>query len=474
MDSFFSYLSSKINSSIIGTSPTTTTSSSGSGNGINGDSTINNNNTLLPTTTTTIKTHNETSHFEKLLWLTAETSISLLISYLGFKYLFTPLFKNIYGSFSNNNASNKSSTVLSNEKQKRIGEALRKNLKQQENNNNLEKLSNEELFEKVLNSYEKNLADLLVLPEEIDVGFEHIGGIDDLKNEIYESVCFPLKYPHLYQSSISLNNSVNNNSLIDSKIRTLPKGVLLYGPPGTGKTSLAKAIAKECGCCFLNVKREQLSSMWYGESEKVVSALFSLAQKIQPCLIFIDEIESLLPDRTAGSMYTHEVSKARISIILSQWDGFETNTKNSSVMIIGATNVISHLDKAALRRLPLQFHVGPPNRNGRLQILKLLLENENVLNVDLEKIADLTDNCTGSDLTELCKKAVAFPIKELIQMERNNRNNNSSSTMPLQARPLTTDDFIKARTFISPSGEESKKKDNIFSVLLGNQNFDLD
>ena len=210
---------------------------------------------------------------------------------------------------------------------------------------------------------------------------------------------------------------------------------------------MAKAIAKECNCAFLNVKREFLSDFLYGETEKLVGALFSFATKVKPCIIFIDEIESLLPSRQA-SYQMHEVSKARISIILSAWDGFETTSDGDQVMVIGATNLRSQLDTAALRRMPLQFKIDAPDRNSRIQILKLLLKNERVSpTVSFEKLADATQFFSGSDLTELCKKALSFPIKELIDREIKSK----TSMANIMPRELMFDDFMKARQFVNPS-----------------------
>ena len=121
--------------------------------------------------------------------------------------------------------------------------------------------------------------------------FTDIGGLDDIISSLQESVIFPLLYPSLFNSN--------------STLLTAPKGVLLYGPPGCGKTMLAKALAKESGATFINIAASVLTNKWYGESNKLIAALFSLARKTQPSIIFIDEIDSFLRERTKGD---HEVT----------------------------------------------------------------------------------------------------------------------------------------------------------------------
>jgi ATP-dependent 26S proteasome regulatory subunit len=131
----------------------------------------------------------------------------------------------------------------------------------------------------------------VVAPEDIPVGFEDIGGLEDIIEELKESVIYPLTMPHLYSSTSSL--------------LAAPSGVLLYGPPGCGKTMLAKALAHESGACFINLHISTLTEKWYGDSNKLVAAVFSLARKLQPAIVFIDEIDAVLGQRRSGE---HEAS----------------------------------------------------------------------------------------------------------------------------------------------------------------------
>lgn len=142
-----------------------------------------------------------------------------------------------------------------------------------------------------LNEYESQVALDVVAPQDISVGFNDIGGLDDIIEELKEAVIYPLTMPQLYSHGGSLLSA--------------PSGVLLYGPPGCGKTMLAKAVAHESGAFFINLHISTLTEKWYGDSNKLVRAVFSLARKMQPAIIFIDEIDAVLGTRRSGE---HEAS----------------------------------------------------------------------------------------------------------------------------------------------------------------------
>jgi ATP-dependent 26S proteasome regulatory subunit len=142
-----------------------------------------------------------------------------------------------------------------------------------------------------LTHYEQVIATELIAPKDISVSFNDIGGLEDIIEELKESVIYPLTMPHLYSHSSSLLSA--------------PSGVLLYGPPGCGKTMLAKALAHESGACFINLHISTLTEKWYGDSNKLVRAVFSLARKLQPTIVFIDEIDAVLGQRRSGE---HEAS----------------------------------------------------------------------------------------------------------------------------------------------------------------------
>nr|XP_016495039.1 PREDICTED: ATPase family AAA domain-containing protein 1-like isoform X2 [Nicotiana tabacum] len=258
----------------------------------------------------------------------------------------------------------------------------------------------------------------VVNPDHIDVEFDSIGGLESIKQALYELVILPMRRPELFSHG---------------KLLGPQKGVLLYGPPGTGKTMLAKAIAKESGAVFINVRISNLMSKWFGDAQKLVSAVFSLAYKLQPAIIFIDEVDSFLGQRKTSD---HEALTNMKTEFMALWDGFTTD-QNARVMVLAATNRPSELDEAILRRLPQAFEIGFPDRRERIEILKVILRGERVEdNIDYDRIASLCDGYTGSDLLELCKKAAYFPILDLLNDEK---NGNPSA----EPRPLSESDLEK-------------------------------
>ncbi|KAJ7965289.1 ATPase family AAA domain-containing protein 1-like [Quillaja saponaria] len=266
------------------------------------------------------------------------------------------------------------------------------------------------------NPYEDVIACDVINPDHIDVEFESIGGLEAIKEALYELVILPLRRPDLFSHG---------------KLLGPQKGVLLYGPPGTGKTMLAKAIAKESGAVFINVRISNLMSKWFGDAQKLVAAVFSLAYKLQPAIIFIDEVDSFLGQRRTSD---HEALLNMKTEFMALWDGFTTDS-NARVMVLAATNRPSELDEAILRRLPQAFEIGMPDRRERTEILKVTLKGEKVEdNIDFDHIAGLCEGYTGSDILELCKKAAYFPIRELLDEEKKGKQ--SSGPRPLSQSDL--------------------------------------
>uniref|UniRef100_A0A5B6ZAL4 Putative ATPase family AAA domain-containing protein 1 n=1 Tax=Davidia involucrata TaxID=16924 RepID=A0A5B6ZAL4_DAVIN len=266
--------------------------------------------------------------------------------------------------------------------------------------------------------YEDVIACDVINPDHIDVEFDSIGGLEAIKQALCELVILPLRRPELFSHG---------------KLLGPQKGVLLYGPPGTGKTMLAKAIAKESGAVFINVRISNLMSKWFGDAQKLVAAVFSLAYKLQPAIIFIDEVDSFLGQRRTTD---HEALTNMKTEFMALWDGFTTD-QNARVMVLAATNRPSELDEAILRRLPQAFEIGMPDHKERVEILKVILKGERVEDdIDFDHIATLCDGYTGSDLLELCKKAAYFPIRDLLNDEKNGK----SSPEP---RPLLQSDLEK-------------------------------
>jgi SpoVK/Ycf46/Vps4 family AAA+-type ATPase len=194
-----------------------------------------------------------------------------------------------------------------------------------------------------------------------------IGGLEEVIPSLQESVIFPLLRPDLFRSS--------------STLLSPPKGVSLHGPPGCGKTMLAKALAKESGATFINIAASVLMDKEYGESNKLVAAVFGLARKMQPSIVFIDEIDSFLRERRKDDNETTAMMKAEFiacvvsflfsvtgaSYLCRLWDGLLSDSDR--ILILGATNRIRDIDPAALRRMPKQFNISLPNTTQREKIL---------------------------------------------------------------------------------------------------------
>ncbi|KAK1392179.1 hypothetical protein POM88_011235 [Heracleum sosnowskyi] len=281
------------------------------------------------------------------------------------------------------------------------------------------------------NPYEDIIACDVINPDHIKVKFDSIGGLESVKQSLHELVILPLRRPELFSHR---------------KLLGPQKGVLLHGPPGTGKTMLAKAIAKESGAVFINVRIAKLKSKWYGEAEKIVSAVFSLAHKLQPSIIFIDEVDSFLGQRRSRD---HEVLTSMKTEFMSLWDGLTTD-QNARVMVLAATNRPSELDEAIRRRLPQTFKVGLPDHRGRVDILKVVLKGEKVgSSIDLDHISGLCDGYSGSDLFELCKQAAYFPIRDLLNAEKSGLK--SSEPRPLSQTDLEKVISTKRKTEVSAS-----------------------
>lgn len=247
-----------------------------------------------------------------------------------------------------------------------------------------------------LSDYELCVAANLLDPRSVEVTWDSIGGLDETIENIQETVILPFKRADLFR----------NSSLLQP-----PKGILLYGPPGCGKTMIAKATAKAAGARFINLQVSSLVDKWYGESQKRAEAVFSLAVKLQPTIIFIDEIDSFLRSRSSTD---HEATAMMKTQFMSLWDGLTTDP-NVQVMVMGATNRPQDVDAAILRRMPSQFYVGMPNQDQRISILRLILQNEETEELDYNQLGELSAGLSGSDLREACRAAAVAVMHEYVQ-----------------------------------------------------------
>ena len=221
-----------------------------------------------------------------------------------------------------------------------------------------------------------------------NVGWDDIGGVDDAIESLREGIELPLK---------------NAEAFARLGIRAA-KGFLLYGPPGTGKTLLAKAVAKEAEANFISMKSSDLLSKWYGESEQQIARMFQRARAVAPCVVFIDEIDSLVPARGSGQGEP-QVTGRVVNTILAEMDGLE---ELQSVIVIGATNRPTLVDPALLRpgRFDELVYVGTPDEKGREQILGIHAAAMPLAkDVDMASIAKKTERFTGADLEDVVRRA---------------------------------------------------------------------
>lgn len=190
------------------------------------------------------------------------------------------------------------------------------------------------------------------------------------------------------------------------------------------QTLTAKAIANEAKSTFINIQSSDILSKWMGETDKLVAALFSLARKLSPCVIFIDEVETLLGSR-GNEKSEHQVVNTMQGVFLSEWDGLQGGS--APVIVLGATNRPNDLDKAFLRRMPVTIQTKVPDLNGRLSIIVKLIGKEALHPaVNLNEIASLTEGFTGSDLRELVRLAALPRIKEMTKGIKDYRESNKS------------------------------------------------
>jgi transitional endoplasmic reticulum ATPase len=255
------------------------------------------------------------------------------------------------------------------------------------------------------------------------VHWSDIGGLDEVKQHLKESVEWPIKTPEIFQR-LGIKP---------------PKGILLYGPPGCGKTLLARAVATESEANFISIKGPEVFSKWVGESEKAIREVFRKARMAAPAVIFFDEMDSLTPQRGGGS--DSGVSERVISQLLTEMDGILTL---QDIVVVAATNRPNLIDPAVLRpgRFDRLIYVPEPDDKSRLQILKLY-SGTMPLNkdVDLNQIALQSKYYSGADLENICREAAMHALRR-----------------DINAGEVTMKDFLDAIKEVGPSVSPDMEK----------------
>uniref|UniRef100_A0A3B3E094 Fidgetin-like protein 1 n=1 Tax=Oryzias melastigma TaxID=30732 RepID=A0A3B3E094_ORYME len=285
-----------------------------------------------------------------------------------------------------------------------------------------------QILDERLKNFEPKIIEL-IMSEIMDhgppIGWDDIAGLEFAKTTIKEIVVWPMLRPDIFTG-----------------LRGPPKGILLFGPPGTGKTLIGKCIACQSGATFFSISASSLTSKWVGEGEKMVRALFAIAGCHQPAVIFIDEIDSLLSQRTDGE---HDSSRRIKTEFLVQLDGAATASEDR-ILVVGATNRPQEIDEAARRRLAKRLYIPLPEAAARRQIVFNLMarEKSQLREQELESVVTATEGFSGADMTQLCREAALGPIRS-IQLS------DIATITADQVRPILFSDFQEALKTVRPS-----------------------
>ncbi|MEM2636960.1 MAG: AAA family ATPase [Candidatus Korarchaeota archaeon] len=268
---------------------------------------------------------------------------------------------------------------------------------------------------------ENAIADAIVT-EKPNVKWEDVANLESAKKALLEAVILPMRRPELFQGA-----------------RKPWKGILLYGPPGTGKTMLAKAVATESQATFFSVSAATLVSKWLGESEKLVRALFEMARKKAPALVFIDEVDSIATARSSDEVGGERRLKTQMMI---EMDGLKDS---KGIVVLAATNRPWEIDAAMRRRFEKRIYIPLPEYDARLVLFKIHTKGVELdPSVKFEELANITEGYSGADIALVCREALMEPVRELAATGKIF----DSSSKP---RPVSMNDFIKALETVKPS-----------------------
>lgn len=289
-----------------------------------------------------------------------------------------------------------------------------------------------EIEDERLKNVEPKMVELIkneIMDSKTTICWDDIAGLEYAKKIIKEVVVYPMLRPDIFTG-----------------LRRPPKGILLFGPPGTGKTLIGKCIASQSKSTFFSISASSLTSKWIGEGEKMVRALFAVARVYQPSVIFVDEIDSLLTQRSETE---HESSRRLKTEFLVQLDGAATADEDR-ILIVGATNRPHELDEAARRRLVKRLYVPLPEFQARKQIINNLLItiSHNLNEEDINNIAEQSKGYSGADMSNLCKEASMGPIRSIPFSQLENIKKED-------VRQVTIDDFKEALIHVRSSVSES-------------------
>ena len=286
--------------------------------------------------------------------------------------------------------------------------------------------------------------DDLFLKEIPNIGFADIGGLESVKEEIRKAIIYPFTHKDLYK-------------MYGQKAG---EGILLYGPPGCGKTMMAKAAAKECGANFISVKTSSIVSKWVGASEKNIKQVFEVARQSEKTIIFFDEIDSIAGRRSESEDYAKRV----VNELLAQMDGVDT--ADDELLILAATNEPWAIDPALRRpgRFSKLVYIPEPDVDARAAIFKLNLKGRPVAaDVDVNRLAGMTESYSGADIAAICKEAADIPLGEALRGGEAREIEEGDFVKVLEERkPSILSWYVEARREVKKSGEEA-----VFDGIMG-------